>query len=249
MGSALLLGPAPSLSLIPAQSWRNGLEPPLQSRQRNRNLGSPEQLAGQGGFWSQALSMETASLAFEGKSEGLGRNSGLLSWKHMDTDKNLVKTIKLVKYNCSYSLAFWGALDGLLSLPAIKRLKPGPHLPAMIAASPDKPFPIMVPGALGLPIVSGDRARLPQCLCTRPRPAWTAPPLWCGLLPHIPRGLCWSVTLSARPFLEPSFKTAPAMPSLSLPAVMHSPPATTESVFCFFQLHVIPTGTAFVQLT
>lgn len=95
----------------------------------------------------------------------------------MDTDKNLVKTIKLVKYNCSYSLAVWGALDGLLSLPAIKRLKLGPHLPAMIAASPDKPFPIMVPGALGPPIVSGDRARLPQCLCTRPRPAWTALPL------------------------------------------------------------------------
>ena len=63
----------------------------------------------------------------------------------MDTDKNLVKTIKLVKYNCSYSLAVWGVLDGLLSLPAIKRLKLGPHLPAMIAASPDKPFPIMGP--------------------------------------------------------------------------------------------------------
>jgi len=128
---------------------------------------------------------ETTFSCLKGTWYGEGGGRRVQDGEHMYTcrgsiliyGKNLVKTIKLVKYNCSYSLAFWGALDGLLSLPAIKRLKPGPHLPAMIAASPDKPFPIMVPGALGLPIVSGDRARLPQCLCTRPRPAWTAPPL------------------------------------------------------------------------
>ena len=60
----------------------------------------------------------------------------------MNIDKNLVKTIKLVKYNCSYSLAVWGALDGLFSVLAIKGLKLGPHLPAMIAASPGKLLPI-----------------------------------------------------------------------------------------------------------
>ena len=64
----------------------------------------------------------------------------------MNIDKNLVKTIKLVKYNCCYSLEVWGALDGLLSLLAIKGLKLGPHLPALIAASPGKPLPIMGPG-------------------------------------------------------------------------------------------------------
>lgn len=148
----------------------------------------------------------------------------------MATNKNLVKTIKLVKYNCSYSLAVWGALDGLLSLPAIKRLKLGPHLPAMIAASPDKPLPIMGPRGPRTTACLRQQGQT-QRLCTRPRPAWAAPRLdaassltfleaSAGISPSLP-GLFWN----------PHLKLAPPCHPSPLTDVMHSSPATVESVF------------------
>lgn len=100
--------------------------------------------------------------------------------------------------------------------PCNKRLKLGPHLPAMIAASPDKPLPIMGPRGPRTTRVSeatgpdsAPSAHPPSTCLGRSSP-------WCSQLPHIPRGLCRNITLSARPLWNPHLKLAPPChPSLT----------------------------------